>query len=170
MFFERLANSGIAVVCLVVATLPPIAVYLHFKDALELLQEQIELYPLQVSDLLEENEILRAENEKLRNPILGEAYLVTELGWYLHNSSDPVKGYRNKLTVYGIIRNVGDKPATNVKLIINFYSHQQLLPQAEILIGAIRNASHAYVRRNVECKYADSVTKVEVERTWENMP
>ena len=108
-------NNGLlamAVVCLVIATLPPIAVYLHFKDTLDLYQEQIESYQKQ----LEKNEVYM---DKFRDffsyssfdPYLMEPYIETKLGWYLHGSSDLVASSRNKLTLYGLVLNIGAEPA-----------------------------------------------------------
>ena len=146
----------LAVVCLVIATLPPIAVYLHFNNVFE-------SYQLQISDL-------QQENEKLRKPYLTEAYLVTVLGWKLHNSSDPVPKSRYRLTIYGTVFNVGAKNASNCMLIIDFYNNTHLLQSSEIAIGEISCWSDVRIRRDVLCWYADSVTRIEVERTWTNTP
>lgn len=151
---------AIACACMVIAVLSPIVSFIYFSDRLSDVSES---YELKISHLLE-------ANEKLKRPILSGAYLVTELGWYLHNSSDPSPASRNQLTIYGTISNVGAKNAKNCILIIDFYDNTSLLESAKSNLGSINSGSHIYIRRKIPCSSADSVTKVEVERTWENIP
>ena len=153
------ALLAITIVCLAIAIVSPIVSYIHFSDRLN----AASTYELQILDLQE-------ENEKLRKPYLTEAYLVTVLGWKLHNSSDPVPKSRYRLTIYGTVFNVGAKNASNCMLIIDFYNNTHLLQSSEIAIGEISCWSDVRIRRDVLCWYADSVTRIEVERTWTNMP
>src|SRR5208283_1253214 len=56
-------------------------------------------------------------------PLSFQPYLVTDLGWYLHNSSDPVSNMTNKFTIYGAINNDGATDAQNCSLTIKFYDN-----------------------------------------------
>ena len=42
-----------------------------------------------------------------------QPHLVTDLGWYLHNSTDPVSNMTNQFTIYGEIYNDGGSDARN---------------------------------------------------------
>ena len=155
-----------------VATLSPITSCILFSDRLI---EASKSFTIQISDLQHENEGLRQEIEQLRkeneepiNPYLMESFLVTELGWYLHDSQDPVNYSRNKLTVYGQVYNVGATNAIDCKLIVSLYDSKALLQRSEIDLGLISYWSRTWVRRDIDCELADSVTKIEVERTWRN--
>ena len=169
------ALLAIAVVCIVAAILSPIISYFYFSERLNATSESYELQILSVQQesekLRQENEQLKEENEKLKDPYFKEAYLVTELGWYLHGSTDPVPHVRNKLVIYGTVYNVGATNAANCKLIVNFYDNMTLLQSSEIDIWSpINYWSSRYIYEVIDCKLADSVTRIEVERTWTNMP
>ena len=152
------ALLAIACACMVIAVLSPIVSYLYFSDRLSDVSES---YEFKISHLLE-------ANEKLNRPILSGAYLVTELGWYLHNSSDPSPASRNQLTIYGTISNVGAENAKNCMLIIDFYSETFLQKSIKSNLGSINSGSHIYIERNIPFSFANYVTHIEVERTWEN--
>ena len=165
-----IASAGI-----VVAILSPVVSCVYFSERLNATSES---YEVQISDLQQENEELwketeqlKQENEKLKDPYFKEAYLVTELGWYLHGSTDPVTHTRNKFIIYGNIYNVGATNAADCKLIVNFYDNMTLLLSSEIDVWSpINYWSSRYIYEVIDCKLADSVTRIEVERTWTNMP
>ena len=164
---------AIICICIVVAILSPIASRIYFSSALN---DASESYELQISDLQQENtrlwqeiEQLNERNEGLKDPYFKESFLVTELGWYLHGSTDLKEYSRNKFTIYGKVYNVGATNATNCKLIVNLYDNLTLLQQSEIDLGTINYWSHEYVRKDIDCEIADSVTRIEVERTWRNI-
>ena len=169
----KIALLVITCVCIMVVALSPIASYLFFSDRLI---EASESFVSQISDLQHENERLRQEIEQLKqdneepfNPYSVKAFLVTELGWYLHDSNDPVNYSRNKLTIYGHVYNVGATNAIDCKLIVALYDRTTLLQRSEVDLGLISHWSRTWVRRDIDCELADSVTKIEVERTWRNM-
>ena len=104
---------------------------MHFNSIVESYESQIESYQLQISEL-QNSTLLQIDKDfqwKIGNyvrmkpfdPYLEEPYLVTDLGWYLHKSSDPAPASRNKLTIYGTICNVGVETAYNCNLIVYFY-------------------------------------------------
>lgn len=165
----------IACACLLIAILSPIVSYAYFSERLNVTSES---YEAQISDLHQENEKLskeiqqlETENEKLKDPYSEEAYLITELGWYLHGSSDPVAESRNKLTIYGNIYNVGATNASDCKLIVNFYENMTFLQSSQINIRSpINYWSSRNIRQDVDCKMADNVTRIEVERFWSKKP
>jgi hypothetical protein len=101
-----------------------------------------------------------------------QPYLVTDLGWYLHNSTDPISNMANKFTVYGDIRNDGATDAQNCSLIIKFYNNEELLQTSNIPIGEIKGFfGCAYLNStNVPCSVADSVTRTEVHLKGDNVP
>ena len=168
---------AITVVCLVIAVLSPIVSYIYFSDRLSDVSES---YEMQISEL--QNSMLLQINRDLKgkianyvrmkpfDPYLTDPYLFTDLGWYLHNSSDPILASRNKLTVYGIVRNVGVETAYNSKLIVYFYGNNAVLQKSEVNMGAINYWEYNYIKRDIDCESADNVTRIEVERTWENLP
>ena len=163
----------ITCVCIVVAILSPIASRIYFSGAL---YDVSESYELQISDLQQENarlwqeiDQLKEGNEGIKDPYFKESFLVTELGWYLHGSTDPREYSRNKFTIYGKVYNVGATNATNCKLIVNLSDNLTLLQQSEIDLGRINYWSYEYVRKDIDCEIADFVTRIEVERTWTNM-
>jgi len=149
------ATAGL---CIMIAVLSPVASCLHFNSVIEYYK-----------DSLRENEELKEkimEYMEPNEPYLMEPYLVTRLGWYLHNSSDPVPVSRNKLTIYGQVRNIGAENASNCRLIVTFYSTNNVVQTSEIDLGTIRYWDSRYLRRNINCEMADSVTRIEVTRTW----
>ena len=162
--------KAIAIVCIVIAILSPIAVYTYFSNVVESFKAQIESYSIQP----QENEELAGkirEYMKPYDPYLNEPYLITRLGWYLHNSSDPVEESINEFTIYGEITNIGAKTAYHCKLIVKFYSNNAVIQTSEVYIGLISYWSERnFYDEVVGCQYADSVTRIEVERTWANMP
>gem|GEM_PF-7128385 len=101
-----------------------------------------------------------------------QPYLVTDLGWYMHNSSDPVSGMANKFTIYGSIQNTGATDAQNCSLVIEFYNNEALLQTSNIPIGDIRGFFNcAYLNStNIPCNAADSVTRAEVHLLSDNVP
>jgi len=172
---------AIAGACMLIAILSPIVVYVYFnnivdsyKVQIEGYKSEIESYKLQILNSMQENEVLRErtiEYMKPYDPYLKEPYLVTELGWYLHDSLDLFPESRNKLTIYGKVTNIGAKTANNCTLIVNFYINSTVIQTSEIKIGAIRYWSFSNINKNIiDCPLADSVTKIEVERTWANQP
>jgi len=100
-----------------------------------------------------------------------QPYLVSDLGWYLHNSTDPVPNMANKFTIYGDIRNQGATNAQNCSLIIKFYDNEELLQTSNITIGEISGFDGcAYLNStNVPCSVADSVTRTEVSLRGDNV-
>ena len=95
-------SLAITCTCIMVAILSPLVSGIYFADRLV---ETSESFEFQISDLQQENEGLRQEIEQLEkeneepiSPYLMESFLVTELGWYLHDSRDPVNYSRNKFT------------------------------------------------------------------------
>ena len=97
-------------------------------------------------------------------PVSFQPYLVTDLGWYLHNNTDPISNMTNKFTIYGDIRNEGATNAQNCSLTIKFYNDKELLQTSNITIGKINGFfGCAYLNStNVPCSIADSVTRTEV--------
>jgi hypothetical protein len=93
-----------------------------------------------------------------------------QIQWYLHNSSDPIEESRNEFTIYGEITNIGAKTAYHCKLIVKFYSNNAVIQTSEIYIGTIDYWSHSSFREVTDCQLADSVTRIEVERTWTDAP
>ena len=168
------ALLAITCTCIMVAILSPIASYIYSSDRLI---EASESFDFQISDLQQETEGLRQEIEQIReesedlmDPYVMESFLVTELGWYLHNSRDPVNYSKNKFTIYGHVYNVGATNAKDCKLVVSLYDNKKLLQQSDIDLGLISYWSRTWVRRDIDCELADYETKIEVERTWTNMP
>jgi hypothetical protein len=101
-----------------------------------------------------------------------QPHLVTNLGWYLHNSSDPVSGMANKFTIYGNILNTGAIDAHNCYLVIEFYSNEKLLQTSNVPIGEINGLCQitSLNTTNVPCSAADYVTRTEVCLKGDNVP
>ena len=153
---------AIASGCAIIAVLSPIAVYAYFNIV-------IESYKVQISRSMKENQELEEkikEFMKPYDPYLMEPYLVTTLGWYLHDSSDIFPESRNSLTIYGQVLNVGALNATNCKLVVNFYSNNTVVQESEIDLGTIRYWGYKYIREEIDCRLANSVTGIEVTRKW----
>ncbi len=165
------ALIAVASVCLAIAVVAPVTVYSYFCYRLNAASES---YELQISDLQQENEELREEvrnlTTKAKDPYLMDAYLVAYLGWYLHDSGDPVNYSRNKLTIYGTILNIGAKTAVNCKLQVKFYHNTTLLQTSESKLDDVKYWSYKSFKNYINCEVADSVTKIEVERFWSNKP
>ena len=112
-----------ASLCIAVALLSPVISHNYFCNIL--------------SDSLQENEDLK---ERIRqymkpyDPYLMEPYLTAELGWYLHNSSDPVPESRNKLTLYGQMLNIGAVNATKCRLTVSFYVGGNVAQTSEVTL------------------------------------
>jgi len=138
---------AIAGVCIVIAVLSPIAVYTHFNSIVESYQLQIESYQLQLKANEDFTEKIRDQIQKPYDPSLMEPYLVTKLGWYLHDSLDPVPASRNELTIYGAVTNTGSETAFHCKLIVYFYVNNTVVQTSEISIGTIYYWSSSYVNR-----------------------
>ena len=173
------ALVAIAVVCLVIATLPPIAFYLHFKDTLEQYQSKIESYELQISELQTSSKIDEEFKAKVGefmwpypyDPYLEEPFLVTQLGWDLHDSRDIVPKSRNKFTIYGVVWNIGAETAYNCRLIIKFYIGPSVMQTSELNMRTIRYWGEYRINKsNIDCDITDAVTKIEVKRTWTSTP
>jgi hypothetical protein len=169
---------AIASVCIVIAMLSPIAAYTYISNTVEPYTSQIESYELQISELqisLQEAEEFKEKIKEFMKPLpydpyLMEPYLVTELGWYLHDSSDPINESRNKLTIYGQVLNIGAEKAYNCKLVVKFYKSNTVVQTSEINIGTIRYWDFYYTKKDIDCELADSVTRIKVERFWSNTP
>ena len=103
-------------------------------------------------------------------PLSFQPYLVTDLGWYLHNSTDPVSNMADKFTIYGEITNRGATDAQNCSLTIKFYNNEELLQTSNIPIGEINGFDGvAGLNSNVPCRVADYVTRTEVSLTGNNV-
>jgi hypothetical protein len=157
----------IVCVCIVIATLSPLSSYLYLCSRFN---ATFESYKLQIWEVSQENEkleeIKRFMDTYEKSPYLMKPYLVTNLGWYVHDSSDPVPSSRNTFTIYGEILNVGATTAVNCKLIVDFYHNVTLLQSSEVYVGDIGYWTSSYVRRVIDCDCADSVTRVEVTPKW----
>lgn len=146
---------AVASLCIAVALLSPVISHNYFCNIL--------------SDSLQENEDLK---ERIRqymkpyDPYLMEPYLAAELGWYLHNSSDPVPESRNKLTLYGQVLNIGAVNATKCRLTVSFYVGGDVAQTSEVHLGEIRYWGYRYLREVIGCELADRVTRIEVSRDW----
>ena len=165
---------AIASVCVVIALLSPIAVYVYFNNIVEGYKSEVEFYKLQSSNPVQEYEELKEKTREFMkpyDPYLNEPYLATEIGWYLHNSSDPVEESRNEFTIYGRITNIGAKTAYHCTLTVKFYSNNAVIQTSEVYMGIIDYWSQRSIYDEViGCQHADSVTKIGVERTWTNTP
>ena len=155
--------TAVASVCIVIAVLSPIVCYVYFSDRLK---ATVEAYDLQVLQLQQENEELRGEVTRLST----EPNPVTILGWYLHDSGDPFKDVRNKLSIYGNVYNAGAATAYNCTLTVKFYNNQTVLQTSEIRLGTIKSCVNKQVDAVIDCGCADNVTRIEVERFWINQP
>jgi hypothetical protein len=157
----------IACVCIVIAILSPLASYVYFCSRFK---TTFESYKLQIWDVSQENEkleeIKRFMETYEKSPYLMKPYLVTKLGWYMHDSSDPVPSSRNTFTIYGEALNVGATTAVNCMLIVDFYDNVTLLQSSEVDLGDTRYWSTNFVRRVIDCDCADSITRVEVTPKW----
>jgi hypothetical protein len=98
-------------ICLIVSILSPLVSYFSFEN---ILASKNRSYNLNISSAQEENENLKKEISNLKqqlgiaeNPLISKPYLVTKLGWYLHNSLDTKVNNANEFTIYGNILNVG---------------------------------------------------------------
>ena len=100
-----------------------------------------------------------------------QPHLITSLGWYLHNSSDPVSGMANKFTIYGYIENTGATDAYNCSLVLEFYKDAELLQTTIVPVGEIRGFFNCtYLKSiNIPCSAADDVTKTEVHLNADNV-
>ncbi len=160
MLIPKRANKIILTVtciCIVFAVLSPIASFTYFNN----------MNKLQVSIIQQENDNLREENNNLESaPYSMKPYLVTKLGWYLHNSSDPITESKRTFTIYGYLSNVGATNATNCKLLINFYDNITLLQTSQLDIGAIPYWSYHSINTVIDCNIADSVTRIEIKPEW----
>ncbi len=144
-------------ICIVIAVLSPIASFTYFNN----------MNRLQVSIIQQENDILREENSNLNSaPYSMKPYLVTNLGWYLHNSSDPITESKRTFTIYGYLSIVGATNATNCKLLINFYDSRTLLQTSQLDIGVIPYWSYHSIHTVMDCIIADSVTRIEIKPEW----
>jgi hypothetical protein len=104
-------------------------------------------------------------------PLSFQPHLVTDLGWYLHNSTDPVSNMVNKFTIYGEIENAGATTAQNCSLTIRFYDDQTLLQTSIVPIGEINGfCGCTYLNStNIPCSVADSVTRTDVSLSGNNV-
>ena len=179
------ALVAIGVVGLVIATLAPIAVYFHFSNVVESYREQIYSYEFQISELQKSTSLLAHEEYKAKvkefmkgspyDPYLMEPYLMTRLGWYLHDGADPIPESRYKLTIYGEVLNIGSETAYNCKLTIYIYGKNSFMQASEVNIGTISHWAYKSIRENIYCNFLryveiTQVERIEVERTWTNTP
>ncbi len=155
-------------ICVIISILAPIVSYVYFEKMFS--SENDRLTGL-IEKLNQENMNLTQRLGDAENLI--KPYLVTNLGWYLHNSTDPVVDSRHNFTIYGTVTNVGLEPALDCKLIIHFYNKQTLLQTSEIDMGNIgtrnlsRDGGYFYISRtNIHCDVADSVTRIEITPKW----
>jgi hypothetical protein len=169
-------------ICVIISILSPIARYVYFEITFTSYSKAYN------SDLLDENERLTNVIEKLNQEKTNltqqlddavKPYLVTNLGWYLHKSSDPVNNSRNFFTIYGNIMNTGASTAKQCSLNIKFYHNETVLQTADIYIGDIKGWSDMDINssfgqrneyylnsRNIACPSADAVTSIEVTPKW----
>jgi hypothetical protein len=161
-------------ICVMISILSPLVSYAYFEGRLN---STFESYNLNISNAEQENEKLKQEiinltqvEENLMqnedNAYLTKPYLVTNLGWYLHNSTDAISSSKNTFTIYGTVLNVGAANAEDCSLIIHFYSNRVLLQTSEVYIGEIKYWSTTSVSRTIQCSLADSVTGIEVTAEW----
>jgi hypothetical protein len=161
--------------CLIITTLLPLASYLCFEN---ILNSKTQSYNSILSSAQEENVRLKQEITNLtqqlgiaEDPLMSKPYFVTNLGWYLHNSSDKISSMANKFTIYGAVLNIGATDAQNCSLIIRFYNNETLLQTSDISIGPINHWSEIELApRDIPCGVADSVTKINVETSGANVP
>jgi hypothetical protein len=161
-------------ICLIISILSPVVSYFSFEN---ILNSKNQSYNLNISSAQEENENLKKEISNLtqqirisENPLTSKPYLVTKLGWYLHNSSDPKANMANELTIYGNILNVGATDAQNCSLIIKFYNNEKLLQTSTVSIGIISHWSDKDLAvRNIPCSVANSVSKIEIDLLGDNI-
>ena len=161
-------------ICLIVSILSPLVSYFSFEN---ILTSKNQSYNLNISLAQEENENLKREISNLtqqlgisENPLMSKPFLVTKLGWYLHNSSDPKVNMANMFTIYGNILNVGATDAQNCSLIIKFYNNEKLLQTSAIPIGIISHWSDKDLAlRNIPCSVANSVSRIEIDLSGDNI-
>jgi hypothetical protein len=161
-------------ICLIVSIFSPLMSYLYFEN---ILNSKNQSYNLNISTAQEENENLKQEISNLtqqlgnsENPLMSKPFLVTKLGWYLHDSSDPKANMANAFTIYGNIINVGATDAQNCSLIIRFYNNEKLLQTSNISIGIISHWSDKNLGvRNIPCSVANSVSRIDVDATGDNI-
>lgn len=156
---------AIASACIVIAILSPLASYVYFYNRFN---ATFESFKLQIWNIWQENKKLEELKKIDQNPWLIKPYLVTTLGWYLHDSSDPVPSSRNTFTIYGTVLNVGATTAVNCRLTVKFYDNMTLLQTSEIAMGMgkVGYWSDIYIRHVIRCDSADSVTRIEVTPKW----
>jgi ABC-type phosphate transport system substrate-binding protein len=68
------------------------------------------------------------------------------------------------------VLNIGAEKAFNCKLKVKFYEGSMVVQTSEISLGTIGYWGYDYVRKDIDCKLADSVTRIEVERFWLKTP
>ena len=161
-------------ICLLVSILSPLVSYFSFEN---ILNSKNQSYNLNISSAQEQNENLKQEISNLtqqignsQNPLISKPYLVTKLGWYLHNSSDTKANMANEFTIYGNILNVGATDAQNCSLIIKFYNNEKLLQTSSISIGIIPHWSDKDLTlRNIPCSVANSVSRIDIEVEQDNL-
>jgi hypothetical protein len=161
-------------ICLIVSILSPVVTYFYFEN---ILASKNQSYNFNISSAEEEIENLKKEISNLtqqlgisENPLMSKPYLVTKLGWYLHNSSDTKVNMANEFTIYGNILNVGATDAQNCNLIIKFYNNEKLLQTSTISIGIISHWSDKdLAARNIPCNVANSVSRIIVDLIGDNI-
>ena len=161
-------------ICLIASILLPLLSYFSFEN---ILNSKTQSYNLNISSEQKENENLKKQISNLTqqlgisdNPLMSKPYLVTKLGWYLHNSSDTKANMANEFTIYGNIINVGATDAQNCSLIINFYNNEKLLQSSTISIGIISHWSDKDLAlRNIPCSVANSVSRIDVDVLGDNI-
>jgi hypothetical protein len=161
-------------ICLIVSILSPLVSYFSFEN---ILASKNQSYNLNISSAQEENENLKKEISNLtqqlgisENPLMSKPFLVTKLGWYLHNSSDAKVNMANTFTIYGNILNVGATDAQNCSLIIRFYNNEKMLQTSTISIGPISHWSDKDLGlRNIPCSVANSVSRIDIDVPYDTI-
>ena len=163
---------AIAGFCLLISALSPVTSYFYFNNKFDPI---IANYKAQIAacssqnmnlnqqnaNLEEKNNRLECENKQLTN--LTEPYLVAQLGWYLHTSSDVVPSSRDSFNIYGTILNIGVLNAENCSLIIGFYDNMTLLQTTTLPLGVINSGSTKTLENTqLGCGVADSVNRIDV--------
>ena len=152
-------TKKIIIICAIISILSPIISYVYFENMFSSENERLAGV---IEKLNQENMNLTQRLGDAENLI--KPYLVTNLGWYLHNSTDPVINSRNTFTIYGSVHNSGVIVARNCSLTVQFYNNATLLQTSNISMGDIND--YYYVSNNLQCTSADSVTRIEITPNW----
>ena len=166
--------KSLAIILLIFTILAPSVTYSYFTSIYTNKERSLEQQMDSQIDRLQSNiNTLNEENSQLTN--LTQPYLITDLGWYLHTSNDPVPSSKDTLTVYGTIYNIGALPAYNAELFVKFYGYPSTLPEliitllqtSNISLGGIPSTNNFGAPFNIgshdiTCLSADHVTNVTI--------